>query len=431
MTLCCIFATKRSNIVNKLWSISLSHKEININHLGKLLPTDASAPQILSKYLHKIKAEMEFEELYFLNTCNRILFLMVTPMSVDEKTVEDLYLHFHSTPVHHPLDFVVEKTRIRQGADAVEHLFNIASSVDSLVVGEREILGQVRQAYNFCNKEKLTGDTLRLLMQEAVVTAKEVYTRTKIGENAVSVVSLAVKKMLQLPLPQNPHIAIIGAGQTNTLMAKFLLKYGYDNFTIFNRSEENGKALAKKLGGTFYPLDALSTYDKKIDLLITCTGANAPIVTEPIYLQLTQQNKATFPIIDLAVPSDVAVQVLQKYEPTFIGMEEIRALADYNMTLRQKEVVAACAYIQAHLEEFKIKYRRRNVERAMAVIPQKIKAVKTRAYEQVFQKEIADLDEDAKETLDKVVAYLEKKYIGIPIVVAKEALMRELGDDLS
>lgn len=415
--------------MNKLWSISLSHKEININHLGKLLPTDASAPQILSQYLHKIKAEMELEELYFLNTCNRILFLMVTPVPVNEKTVEDLYLHFHSTPVHHPLNFVVEKTRIRQGTEAVEHLFNIASSVDSLVVGEREILGQVRQAYDFCSKEKLTGDTLRLLLQEAVATAKEVYTCTKIGENAVSVVSLAVKKMLQLPLPQNPHIAIIGAGQTNTLMAKFLLRHGYDRFTVFNRSEENGQALAKKLRGTFHPLDALVTYDQKIDLLITCTGANAPIVTESIYLQLTQQNQATFPIIDLAVPSDVAVQVLQKYQPTFVGMEEIRALANYNMALRQKEVAAASKYIQLHLAAFQIKYRRRNVERAMSVIPQKIKAVKTRAYEQVFQKEIGELDEEAKATLDKVVAYLEKKYIGIPIVVAKEALMRELGEE--
>lgn len=353
---------------------------------------------------------------------------MVTPISVTEDTVKQTYLQFHSNPTH-SLDKIVEKTCIRQGREAVDHVLNVASSVDSMVVGEREILGQVRQAYDFCNKEKLTGDTIRLLIQKAVVTAKEVYTQTKIGENAVSVVSLAVRKLHELPLPPNPNIVLIGAGQTNSLMAKFLLKSGFQHFTVFNRSEENGKNLAKKLKGQFYALNELKSYNQTIDLMITCTGANAPIIEEATYLQLTQNLKHTFPIIDLAVPSDIAPTILAKYQPTFIGMEQLRSLADYNMQLRKKEVAKAQHYIHQHLDDFGTKFRKRNVEKAMSEIPTKIKAVKDRAYHQVFDKEIAALDEESRATLDKVVAYLEKKYIGIPIAIAKEALMKELGED--
>ena len=412
--------------MKNIWTISLSHKEININHLGKLLPTDASSPQSLSEHLHAIKERLGVEELYFLNTCNRILFLMVSPMPITSDSVKTTYLQFHQNPTH-SLDKIIEKTCIRQGIAAVEHVLNVASSVDSMVVGEREILGQVRQAYDFCKQEKLTGDTLRLVIQEAIITAKEVYTETKIGENAISVVSLAVKKMYELPLPPNPNIVLIGAGQTNSLMAKFLLKSDFNNFTVFNRSAENGENLAKLLKGQFYPLNELKSYNQPIDLMITCTGANAPIIEEETYLQLTQDLTHPFHIIDLAVPSDIAPNILAKYQPSFIGMEQIRALADHNMQLRKKEVAKAQTYIHQHLEDFSTKFRRRNVEKAMAVIPTKIKAVKERAYTQVFDKEIAALDEEARATLDKVVTYLEKKYIGIPISVAKEALMKELG----
>ena len=128
-------------------------------------------------------------------------------------------------------------------------IYLVASSVDSLIIGEREILRQLRTAYDACRRAKLTGDSIRLAIKISVETAKRVYSNTKIGEKPVSVVSMAMRELENKQIDKNARILLIGAGQTNTLVAKFLKKFGYSNYTIFNRSLENGQKLAKLLIG--------------------------------------------------------------------------------------------------------------------------------------------------------------------------------------
>jgi glutamyl-tRNA reductase len=118
--------------------------------------------------------------------------------------------------------YMVSLMPIVQGEVAVSHLFNVASSVDSLVVGERQILSQLREAYEFARSQGLCGDAMRLLMDQAVLTSKEVFSTTRIGEKPVSVASLAVLKLLRYALRPDARILLIGAGQTNSIVAKIL-----------------------------------------------------------------------------------------------------------------------------------------------------------------------------------------------------------------
>jgi glutamyl-tRNA reductase len=153
-------------------------------------------------------------------------------------------------------------------------------------VGEREIIGQVRKAYDACQKQGLAGDLLRLVMNATVKTAKEIFTDTKIAERSVSVVFLAYQMLQNQHVPLDSRILIIGAGQTNGTMAKYLLKHGFQNFTVFNRTLANAQTLASELKGDAYALTELANYKKGFDVIISCTGAAETIVTKELYASL-------------------------------------------------------------------------------------------------------------------------------------------------
>ena len=120
--------------------------------------------------------------------------------------------------------YAVENAEVYSGEKAAEHFFRVASSIDSMVVGEREIITQVRTAYESCNELKLTGDNIRLLLRKTIETAKEVYTSTGIANKPVSVVSLAYRKLQALNVSQGARFIIVGAGRTNANMTRFLKK---------------------------------------------------------------------------------------------------------------------------------------------------------------------------------------------------------------
>jgi glutamyl-tRNA reductase len=425
--MCCIFALqKTSYTLNNFRLITITHKTANINHIGRYIPSFNDDPGKLAEVLRSIKQQLGIEELLYLATCNRLTFLFVRETPVDNAFLVKLFGMLHEDIPQHCLHGIADVTAIYNGEDCIQHIFEVASSLDSLVVGEREILRQLRTAYEFCDQNQLTGDNIRLVMKSAIPTAKEIYTRTKIGENSVSVVSLAMQQMMQNDISPDARFLIIGAGQTNHLVAKFLLKHGFKNFTVFNRSLENAQVLADKLKGTAHALADLQTYTQPFEVLITCTGATEPIITQQLYSQLIGNDTSQKIVIDLSVPTNVSPAVVRNFAIQYIEVERLRSLAAENLALRKQEVDSALLIIDDRLTEFKLLHRQRRVERGMSEIPTRMREVKERALTSVFQKEIALLDENAQQTLEKVIAYLEKKYIGIPISVAKNVLEAEL-----
>lgn len=425
-----IFVNSKQNggfKVNNFRIITITHKTANINHIGRYIPPVNADQDQLADKLRQIKEELGLDELLYLATCNRLMFFFVQEQEIDKAFLMKLFALLHPDMPALFLRDLLDVVAIYNGLSCVEHIFKVASSLDSLVVGEREILRQLRKSYEFCRKHKLTGDNIRMVIEMAIPVGKEVYTRTKIGENSVSVVSLAMRKMMHYHPNKDARFLIVGAGQTNNLVAKFLLKHEFKHFTVFNRSLDNARYLAEKIGGTACTLDQLADYRENFDVIIVCTGAAEPLVTKELYANLIGNDKTTKIIIDLAVPNDVCPDVVEAFPIHYIEVEKLRLLAEHNLSLRKQEVEKALHLIEDRLEEFKIKLRDRRVERAMSsVIPARVKAVKQRAVNLVFQKEISDLDANAQETLEKVLAYMERKYIGIPITVARSVLKNEL-----
>jgi glutamyl-tRNA reductase len=396
--------------------IAFTHKQIELKELGKLVICQEN----LTEKLQQVKAEFQIPEIFYLATCNRVEFILATPQPVDNDFTKKFIGALEIGICGGHLETFLSGVSIYQEQEALNHLLRTSCSLESLIVGEKEILAQVRKAYESCKEAGLTGDYLRMVMSRVVKTAKEVYTDTLIARKPISVVSLAYRKLKDLKLCTNARILIIGAGETNRNISKYLQKHKFSNFSVFNRTLSKAQALAKDLNGEAFNLDELKNYNKGFDVIITCTSAVSPIITTEIYKTLLngETNKKT--IVDLAIPNDTAPEVLEQFPVNFIEVHSLNEVAKNNLQERYQELVHAERIIENNIEEFLPMLKQRQIELAMRGVPQKIKEIRERALTSVFADEVETLDVQSREVLEKIMDYMEKKYISVPMVMAKE-----------
>jgi len=400
--------------------ISFTHKNLPLELLGKLHLT----PDEQTSLLGGLKINFGFEELMFLSTCNRIELFVNLPSDLNRVMVKEICLFINSRLSNFEADTFSEQAELFSGEEAVEHVLKVASSLESLVIGEREIITQVRKAYDFCNMLGLTRDFLRLLVKQTIETAKEVYTKTDIAKNPVSIVSLAYRQLRQLGIKNDARIVFVGSGETNTAMANYLQKHKFANFTVFNRTLSNAQKLAKILGGSAYELKALESYIGGFDVLVVCTAANNAVITKAIYEHLNNNESGKKIIIDLGLPANVSQDVVTgNNKLTYIDINSLREQADLNLQLRKNEIKKCEEIIKGKTEQFNWLHRERRIELAFGEVPKQVKAIKELALNEVFVKEISSLDNQSKEVLDKVLAYVEKKYNAVAIKTAKNVLL--------
>ncbi len=400
--------------------IAFTHKQIDLKELGCLVLCNEASEE----RLQFVKSKFDIPEIFYLATCNRVEFIFTASQELTKNFVRLFLEALHGETMLSPqLDLVVENALVFEQEEALNHLMRVSSSLESLVVGEKEILAQVRKSYEECRLKGFTGDYLRLVMNRVVKTAKEVYTFTNISKNPISVVSLAYRRLRELNVCSKSRILIIGAGETNQNIAKYLKKHTYTNFSVFNRTFSKAQNLASQLGGEAYELSELQNFDKGFDVIITCTSATEPIITPELYAKLL--NGCTNPkvIVDLAVPNDVDPQVLIDHSVQYIEVESLKDIAQKNLQERYHELINGEAIIEQNIKEFKPILRQRRVELAMSEVPIKIKEIKERALTSVFADEVNGLDENSRLVLEKVMSYMEKKYISVPMVMAKNILV--------
>jgi glutamyl-tRNA reductase len=400
--------------------IAFTHKYVDLKDLGKFVICN----ECLESSLESVKAKFDIPEIFYLGTCNRVEFVFSAEQSLDSPFVKDFIQTLNLPVSEDQLDKFVSQASVFEDVEAFNHLLRISCSLESLVVGEKEILAQLRKAYETCRVAGFTGDYLRLIMGQVVKTAKEVYTHTGISRKPISVVSLAYRKLRELKMCTNAKILIIGAGETNRNITKYLKKHKYSNFAVFNRSLENAEILAAELGGKAFSLEGLKTYKKGFDVIITCTSATEPIITNEIYQSLLNGDTSRKVIVDLAVPNDTSPEVLEKNPVTFIEVHSLQEIADSNLKERYEELVHAERIINQNIHDFRPVLKQRRLEIAMREVPVKIKEIKENALNKIFLNEIEGMDDNSREILGRVINYIEKKYISVPMVIAKDILIK-------
>ena len=377
----------------------------------------------LTEKLQQVKNQFQIAEIFYLATCNRVEFVIVTDQVVDAAYTERFIDSLNIGVCDHYMGVFLKGASIYEDQEALNHLLRISCSLESLIVGEKEILPQLRKAYDCCREAGLTGDFLRMVMNCVVKTAKEVYTDTNISKNPISVVSLAYRKLRDLKLCTNARVLIIGAGETNFNISKYLQKHKFSNFSVFNRTISKAQQLAADLNGEAFELEDLKNYHKGFDAIITCTSSTEPIITPEIYSILLNGETDKKTIVDLAVPNDTAPEVLEQFPVNFIEVHSLNEVAKKNLQERYAELVHAEVIINQNITEFITMLKQRRIELAMRQVPEKIKEIRNMAMNTVFVDEVQGMDEQSREILEKVINYMEKKYISVPMIMAKDILI--------
>lgn len=403
--------------------ITITHKNAHLNDIGQFVLHDNGTDEVLKNILHELKNLMNMRELMYLATCNRVMFFFTADDNADgqiypRRFFETVYAHLQSDVIEKG----IQAANIFEGKEAINHLFEVAASMDSMVVGEREILRQLRETYEKNNELGLTADAIRLAMRFAIEAAKKVYSATRIGEKPVSVVSLSIQKMLERQLPLDARFLLIGAGQTSRLVIKFLQKHGYKNIAVFNRSIQPARQLASILDGAAYNLEQLSSYSRGFDAVFAATASTEQILTKEVYSGLIGNDKSEKLLIDLSIPANIDAAIAQNFNAKYIPIEALKELAQANIGFREMELGKAHEIVDEYVENFHTAFKERQIEIAMREVPEQIKAIRAHALNNVFKNEISELDEQQKELFDRVLAYMEKRCIAIPIQVAKEKL---------
>ena len=399
--------------------LAFTHKNMEVSEVGKLHIETDKQKELLTAF----KKNMNLDELMFLSTCNRVEFLFTTKEEVNVVFLFNFFKELYQNYDPIQIDSFVETAELYSGDHSIAHILQVASSIDSMIVGEREIITQVRNAFEASKSMGLTGDFIRLVMRHTVETAKKVYTETSIANKPVSVVALAYHTLRDMNISLDARVLMIGAGMTNSNMAKFLKKHGFKNFAVFNRTVLKAENLANELHGEGFGLDALRTYSKGFDIIITCTGAESPVITPEIYQQLLQGETSRKVVIDIAIPHDLDAEIVKKHNVTHISIDYLQKISDKNLQERSKEIVHVEQIIEEAIASFQYIHRMRKVEIAMREVPNMVKDIRSTAVNEVFKKELQSLDDDSREVLDKIIGYMEKKYMSMPMKLAKDIML--------
>lgn len=404
-------------MINNYKILTLTFSDAHLENLaGYLVRGDDSDTN--QNHLMELKKDLGVQELYYLQTCNRVMYLIYSNVMLDELQ-ERLRLFFQSRYGQYP-DIPLSQY---SGESAIRHVFEVISSLKSMIVGEQEILRQAREAYENSNRLGLSGDQIRILFQSALQTAKSIHHQTRISEKGVSVVSLAMKKLRRLGIHKEDNVILIGAGETMRKVAKFLKEWGVYKVKVFNRSVENLQLINQVLPkAQTYFLDNIEAHDLNADFIITSTGHDDYILTPELVNQSTSGKGLpnTRAVLDLAIPRDVHPSVVTEYGLKVIEVESLRTVAGKNMAFRKKEVEKALVIVEEQVQDFKEKVHRRFIERAFQDIPRQVYATRDRAINEVFHSQIQNLDVESQNLIEEMMEYMARKCISIPMKTARQ-----------
>lgn len=324
--------------------IGLNHKSAPVDIRERLAVADSRLAEALTSLVN----HPGVDEAMILSTCNRVeLLAQTTNGSADLRGFIREYFQLHSVEFESHLYEYRER-------DAIRHLFRVASSLDSMVVGEPQILGQVKAAYATARAVGTLHSQLDLLLTRAFVVAKRVRSETSVGSSAVSVASVAVELAKKIfGTLKGKHVYLVGAGKMSELAARHLQAQGAASIFVANRTHERAVQLAAKFGGEAIRFDELYETCDRADIVITSTGSPKPIFRrEHAERFLARRKNRPMFFIDIAVPRDVDPE-MNKVDGMFVyDIDDLQQSVSSNASDRQKEAQRAESIIQSEVERF-------------------------------------------------------------------------------
>ncbi len=308
----------------------------------------------LPEALARVREAAGLGEAVILSTCNRVE-VYGRSMESSGDAVAAFLARYHSRDLE---DIAPHLYRL-EGEAAVRHAFRVAASLDSMVMGEPQILGQVKEAYEVAEKAGSLGSVLSALRNRSIAAAKRARTETAIGRNAVSVSHVAVELARKIfgELRDRP-VLLVGAGKMSELAARQMVRDGARASVLGGRTLAKAEQLAAALGGRAAPLDELRAELVRADIVISGTGAPGIVIRREDVeaAQAARRNRPLF-LIDIAVPRDVAGDAGRVSGVFLYDLDDIKTVAEANLRERRKEASAAEAILEQEIREF-LEWRR-------------------------------------------------------------------------
>ena len=366
------------------------------------------------------------EEVVFLSTCNRVEVLVSTNhLNGVKRSIKELWLKRGGVDP----DTLQRSLYEYEGTEAIKHLFRVASSLDSMVVGEPQILGQLKDAYSKALKEKTAGLVLNRLLRKAFSVAKRVRTETRIASQAVSIsyaaVELAKKIFGDL---KGKSAMLIGAGEMAELAAQHLITNGVNKLVVANRTLSRAVKLARSLGGTAISLEEMEDALVDADIVISSTGAPGIILKKDQVKRIMRprHHRLLF-FIDIAVPRDIDPGVHDLDNVYLYDIDDLKGIIEFNKAERKKEAIKADRMVEAEVIKFVGWMETLSVVPVIQFLQKKAEAIRQKELSR-SHRAIESLSDEQQKALDVLTRSMMQKILHDPIICLKREVQDKDGE---
>jgi glutamyl-tRNA reductase len=354
-------------------------------------------------------------EVVILSTCNRVELYLARPvgqMALDGELLTEFLSEWHEVPLHELRPALYWHTN----ADAVRHLFRVAASLDSLMIGEGQIAGQVKRAYELAQKHATAGPLLHALFQQTRIVARKVRTDTGIAQGRVSISSAAVDYVRQVFSHfDDKTILVIGAGKMGELTLRHLRSLRPQRILVTNRSFEKAEAVARGCGGTAHPWDGLDEALIRADIVLSTTGAPEMIVTPERYRHIRARRTGRQVILDIAVPRDFDPGIHDGDQTMLFNIDDLKAIREQTLAERLRHVTPAEKIVEAELRRFLKERQRRKLDPVISRLTKDCEAKRREIVQQLADRLGGRLDPKDWETIEKHFQKFQNQILHGPI----------------
>ncbi len=327
--------------------LGLNHRTAPVELREQLAVQPGELPEVLSA----VRRELKIPECVVLSTCNRVeLYTLLPDLDGHAGRLKSFLSRFHGLAP----EFLGDRFYWYLQPDSVRHLFRVAAGLDSMVVGESEILGQVREAYSKAVECGSVGAVFHRLFQTAIRTGKEVRAKTRIGQGAISISSVAVELARRIFRDLKAKTVLtLGAGQMGQQTVQCLKGYGVTSILVANRSLEAAAPLAQAVGGKAVRLDRIDQDLTRADIVICSTAAQGYLLSQPqIRRVMTLRRQRPLFFIDISVPRNLDPRIGALENVYLYDIDDLEGIASANRRMRENEVAVCTAMVEERLEEF-------------------------------------------------------------------------------
>lgn len=368
--------------------------------------------------LHELREQKSVLEAVLLSTCNRTEIYIV---SDQEHTGKYYSQKFLADWFQVELNTIKRLADVKIGRDAVEHLFRVTAGLDSMVLGETQILGQIRDAFFMAQEEHTTGAVFNRLFKEAVTVAKRGHNETDISKNAISISYAAVELAKKIfKNVKDSKVLIVGAGEMAEQSLLNLTSNGIHQVTVINRSLDKAESLAERFNGTAKPFECLSDELKVNDIVISSTSAQEYVITDSVMKPVMKVRKAS-PLImmDIALPRDISPEVSDLDNIYMYNVDDLQGLVDANLSTRQEEAEKIEVMIENAVVDFEDWINMLGVVPVIQALRQKALAIHEETFKSVERK-MPDMTERERTVVSKHMKSIINQMLKDPIIYTKE-----------